>query len=244
MPQQQSFTTFRQHDDVIKWKHFPRYCPFVRGIHRSPVNSPHKGQWRGALIFSLICVWINGWVNNREGGNLRRYRAHYDVTVMRPLAQGTWWMFVKWLIPTLSEILLHCRSNGDIHSPTPKLDISNVGAYLCLGCSYVKKIQSHLSPDENTVDTEPQYHSMCLGRSFKDLYEHRLSSPRQHNTSDTITTRITMCDSFICFDICRITRWVKSRITPWYLSKIPNTTERLLVTDMIIITVVFHGEPW
>ena len=30
------------HDDVIKWKHFPRYWPFVRGIHRSPVNSPHK----------------------------------------------------------------------------------------------------------------------------------------------------------------------------------------------------------
>ena len=69
------------HDDVIKWKHFPRNWPFVRGIHRSPLNSPHKGQWRGALMFSLICVWINGWVNNREAGDLRRYRAHYDVTV-------------------------------------------------------------------------------------------------------------------------------------------------------------------
>ena len=34
------------HDDVIKWKHFPRYCPFVRGIHRSLVNSPHTGKWR------------------------------------------------------------------------------------------------------------------------------------------------------------------------------------------------------
>ena len=70
------------HDDVIKWKHFPRYWPFVRGIHRFPVNSPHKYQWRGALMFSLICVWINGWVNNREAGDLRRYRAHYDVLVM------------------------------------------------------------------------------------------------------------------------------------------------------------------
>ena len=69
-------------DDVIKWKHFPRYWPFVRGIHRSPVNSPHKGQWRGALMFSLICVWINGWVNNREVGDLRRHRGHYDVNVM------------------------------------------------------------------------------------------------------------------------------------------------------------------
>ena len=41
-------------NDVIKWKHFPRYWPFVRGIHRWPVNSPHKVQWRGALMFSLI----------------------------------------------------------------------------------------------------------------------------------------------------------------------------------------------
>ena len=59
-------------DDVIKWKHFSRYWPFVRGIHRSPRNSPHKDQWRGALMFSLICAWINGWVNNREAGDLRR----------------------------------------------------------------------------------------------------------------------------------------------------------------------------
>ena len=70
------------HDDVIKWKHFPRYWPFVQGIHRWPVNSPHKSQWHGALMFSLICAWINGWVNNRDAGDLRRHRAHYDVTVM------------------------------------------------------------------------------------------------------------------------------------------------------------------
>ena len=69
-------------DDVIKWKHFPRYWPFVRGIHQSPMNSSHKGQWCGALISSLICTWINGWVNNREAGDLRRHRAHYDVIVM------------------------------------------------------------------------------------------------------------------------------------------------------------------
>ena len=72
----------RPHDDVIKWKHFPCYWTFVRGIHRSPVNSPHKGQWRGALMFSLICAWINPWVNNREAGDLRRHCFHYDVTVM------------------------------------------------------------------------------------------------------------------------------------------------------------------
>ena len=70
------------HDDVIKWKHFPGYWPFVRGIHRSPVNSPHKGQWRRAWMFSLICAWINGRVNHREPGDLRRHRAHYDVIIM------------------------------------------------------------------------------------------------------------------------------------------------------------------
>ena len=70
------------HHDVIKWKHFPRNWPFVRGIHLSPVNSPHKGQWRGALMFSLICAWISSWVNNREAGDLRRHRVHYYVIVM------------------------------------------------------------------------------------------------------------------------------------------------------------------
>ena len=72
----------KSNDDVIKWKHFPCHWSFVWGIHRSPMNSPHKGQWRGALMFSLICVWINGWVNNREAGDLRSYHAHNDVTVM------------------------------------------------------------------------------------------------------------------------------------------------------------------
>ena len=74
--------TFPNYDDVIKWKHFPRYWPFVRGIHRWPVNFPHKGQWRGALIFSLICAWTNCWVNNRVAGDLRRHCTHYDVIVM------------------------------------------------------------------------------------------------------------------------------------------------------------------
>ena len=69
------------HDDVIKWKHIPRYWPFVRGIHRSPVNFPHNGRWCGALEFSLIRAWRNGWVNNPSAGDLGRHRAHYDVIV-------------------------------------------------------------------------------------------------------------------------------------------------------------------
>ena len=68
------------------WRHqmepFSALLALCAGIHRSPVNSPHKGQWRGALMFSLISAWINDWINNREAGDLRRYRAHYDVIVM------------------------------------------------------------------------------------------------------------------------------------------------------------------
>ena len=73
------------HDDVIKWKHFPRNWPFVREIHWSPVNSPQKGQWRGSLVFSLICARINDWVNNREADDLRGHRALYDVIVMNAM---------------------------------------------------------------------------------------------------------------------------------------------------------------
>ena len=66
----------RFHDDVITWKHFPR--------HWSPVDSPHKGQWRGALMFSLICAWAN----HRDAGDLRPHPAHYDVTVMLLMLPG------------------------------------------------------------------------------------------------------------------------------------------------------------
>ena len=69
-------------DDVIKWKHFPRNWPFVRGIHRSRWIPHTKASDAELWCFSLICVWINGWVNNREAGDLRRDRGHYDVIVM------------------------------------------------------------------------------------------------------------------------------------------------------------------
>ena len=69
-------------DDVIRWKRIPRYWPFVRGIHGSLLNSLHKGQRRGALMFSFVCAWTNGWVNNRNVGDLKHHRAYYDVTVI------------------------------------------------------------------------------------------------------------------------------------------------------------------
>ena len=68
------------------WRHqmeiFSALLAICAGNSPVPGEFPHKGQWRGALMFSLICVWINGWVNNRKAGDLRRYRIHYDVIVM------------------------------------------------------------------------------------------------------------------------------------------------------------------
>ena len=90
-------------EDIIKWKHFPHYWTFVRGIHRWPVNSPHKGQWHGALMFSLICVWINGWANNCESGDLRCHRTHHDVIVMSN------YNVVQWLPSCFSKYTWYTR---------------------------------------------------------------------------------------------------------------------------------------
>ena len=60
----------------------------LRGNQRAPVNSLHKGQWRGALMFSFICAWTNGWANNRNVGDLRRHCIHFGFTVMKHLCMS------------------------------------------------------------------------------------------------------------------------------------------------------------
>ena len=100
---------------VTWWRHqmeaFSALLAFCEGIHRSPVNSPHKGQWRGALIFSLTCAWTNGWVNNRDAGDLRRNRAHYDVTVM---SLEWWWWLIVFTVSVLHFSIQTRRSNNAI----------------------------------------------------------------------------------------------------------------------------------
>ena len=108
-----------------KWKHFTRYWSFVRGIPRSPVNSPHKGQWQGVLMFSLICARINGWVNNREAGDLRRHRTHYDVTVMDftspcELEKGVHVCVSSWHVDQTSP----CRPQGCKSNERLKVQVS------------------------------------------------------------------------------------------------------------------------
>ena len=101
------------HDDVIKWKHFPRNWPFVREIHRSPVNFLHKGQWRGALMFTLIYAWTNDWVNNREAGDLRRQHGHCDVIVMVYFSNiyqiyTNWMNAINWFFVPKNAITFTC----------------------------------------------------------------------------------------------------------------------------------------
>ena len=69
-----------------RWHHQVKTCSALLAlcafVHRWLVNSPHKGQWGGALIFSLICTWTNDWANNRDVGDLRRHHPHYVVIVI------------------------------------------------------------------------------------------------------------------------------------------------------------------
>ena len=84
---------------------FPRYWSFVRGIHRSPVNSPHKGKWGAALRFFLIRAWTNSWVYNRDAGDLGPHNAYFDVIVT---------IKYSWLVtnetPQTTSMLVTCSS--------------------------------------------------------------------------------------------------------------------------------------
>ena len=64
----------------LMWEYITYITPSLIVWDRS--HTTHKGQWHGTLMLSLICAWINGWVNNRKAGDLRRNRIHYDAIVM------------------------------------------------------------------------------------------------------------------------------------------------------------------
>ena len=115
------------------WRHqmetFSALLALCAGNSPVPVNSPHKGQWRGALMFSLICARINGWVNNRKAGVLRRYRGHYGVDVMKcPVLHrcltGTWYLcwhrkvFGKVPFPLTTGVMYKCICDLiELHTP-------------------------------------------------------------------------------------------------------------------------------
>ena len=93
------------------WRHqmetFSALLALCAGNSPVPVNSPHKGQWRGALMFSLIYAWINDWVNNRETGDLRRQGGHCDVIVMIQVSRS----FSHWFRAKMIGLITHWQKN-------------------------------------------------------------------------------------------------------------------------------------
>ena len=126
------------YDDIIKWKHFSRYWPFVK------VTGGF--QWRGAWVFSLICAWTNCWVNTGDAGDWRRHRGHSKIitTIKNKL------LLVLWLLgpikqkhgQNLIEFRLTCRKAirviAWIHP-----DVLRCRYFLC-GLVSTKVIQKHV----------------------------------------------------------------------------------------------------
>ena len=139
------------HYDVIKWKHFLRNWSFVRGTHSSPMNSPHKGQWRGALMFSLICSWKRGWVNNGEAGDLRCHRTHYDVTVMQIRIDCGWPaeqinLLVAWYSSNLRTGSTPEKPKYDWHNWIKVIFFYKIMSGSCAGAAFVQSMKMLSAP--------------------------------------------------------------------------------------------------
>ena len=100
----------------------------------NPVNSSHKGEWRGALVFSLICFSINGWINNREAGDLRRHRGHYDMNIMK-------WVTVTELKVRVPRFLFHMMSKS---VACPIIILHSHGATCLLVGGYLIRSTGHM----------------------------------------------------------------------------------------------------
>ena len=158
---------------------------------------PHKGQWRGALTFSLICVWINGWVNNREAGDLRRYRTHHDVIVMwGQEMRCLLWVKVLSLSPTC-HCYVTCNRCYDVIS--------------CFNCMYIY-IYIYILDGEILCFTTLQLFSsgiiLCMG-SANERRRYSVTSPLigwAHTQNDLCFMSQCVTDQSFLFSI-----WVTSQ---------------------------------
>ena len=185
---------------------------------------PHKSQWRRTLMFSLICFLRNGWVNNREAGDLRRYRTHYDVTVMQ------WWLIVC-RVTYFSEVLINFHSRKKINlkmssakcpqfCPSPHLSIilsldqEVEGTWQAIFRIKYDKVQQwiHISLGRRVLRYKTCYHIfsylMCANhRSFCVMWVN--SCKMGYNAKETLnsaskTVSITWTDFFgLVFASCR-----------------------------------------
>ena len=159
----------------MQWKHFPRFWPFVRGIHRSPVNSPHKGQSRGALMFSLICAWIHGWVNNREAGDLRRYRAHCNVIVIHSQSHCCWWLGGTWSQVISSMVWTWFAWNTPLPFATPRTKQKPVLHSRYHSCWWPGSLRRHVINSHGIELVRVEY-PVSHKHAIMCLYQHALSN--------------------------------------------------------------------
>ena len=132
----------------------------------SPVNSTHKGQWRGTLMFSLISAWINDWINNSEAGVLRRHRAYHDVIVMVSCLLYdiiSLWIapFTFYQLPCHQLLLLHRNIKIPYHS-----DPSYLVKYIWFGCG---NLITWPRANENVEGSDVLY-DLHSGRYFPARY--------------------------------------------------------------------------
>ena len=114
-----------RHDDVIKWTHLPRYWPFVRGIHKYPVNSPHKGQWRGALMFALnkrLSKQSWGWWFETSSCPLWRHcNGVINLSIkwisgLRFTGQNSIWLYMLLIVVYISANITHIQGRRNLKS--------------------------------------------------------------------------------------------------------------------------------
>ena len=137
----------------VEMEPFSRYWPFVRGIHQSLVDSLHKTRWRGALVFSLIYVWTNGWANTCGAGDLRCHRVHVDVTIMMFAdviwARGhqlPWWFCCGYIVTYSYHVIYtpHYKSQANSVPVTGVWNKKMTQIYICIYilCIYIIPLPS------------------------------------------------------------------------------------------------------
>ena len=127
----EEWTSWKRHDDVIKWKHFRVNGPLCREFtgHRwVPLTKASDAElW----CFLWYVPWINGLVNNREAGNLRAHRAHYDVIVMlRYVCHSMWNHWGRVTQICVSKQLIIGSDNGLSPGRRQAVIWTNAGTFL------------------------------------------------------------------------------------------------------------------
>ena len=160
------------------WRHqmetFSASLALCSGTSPAPVNSPHKGQWRGALMFSLIYAWINDWVNNREAGDLRRHRGHCDVNVMvaihqKMLLKNNIHIKVPLLQSKSSFFVVSCRAQCHMINTILEMaftlgDIADLSYHNC----------GYLLPTLRLIDSLDTWNKSCYGFITNTTFKHQL----------------------------------------------------------------------